>query len=135
MELLIKGRDAYHRNEIEDLLGCYKRGDPVVLMPDGHIWGRLEVAPTFWKIRLAGAPSRVVQPFVEPHWDGIWVRGDGAPRQKIRRRWKFSPEILSPAGRIALFRGDTVSIDWDTWLRCVHDKSQEQGRGLVLMGG
>jgi len=132
MELLIKARDAHHADAAEDLRGCYKRGDPVVQMPDGHEWGRLEVAPTFWRVRLAGAPRSVLQPFVEPHWSGIWARRDAMPQQLIRRRWAFTPEMLGPEQRLALFRGDVLPVDWSTWLRCVHDKSQQQGRGLIL---
>ena len=131
MELLIKAIDAFHRDSEEDAKGCYKRGDPVVCMQDGHNWGRLEVAPTFWKVRLEWAQASVLQPFVEPLFDGIWARTIEMPRQIIRRRWNFKPELLENRQRMALFRGDVVPINWSTWLRCVHDKSQQRARGIL----
>lgn len=132
MEILIKALDASHPDSGEDERGCFKRGDPVAFMPDGHEWGRCEGAPTFWRVRITGAPAAVVQRFCEPHWNGIWTMRDEMPQQAVRRRWRFSPELLAPELREALLRGEIVPVDWQTWLHCVHDKSQQRGRGLNL---
>ena len=37
-EFLIKAVDAVNPDPAKDLM-CYKRGDIVVVMPDGHPWG------------------------------------------------------------------------------------------------
>jgi hypothetical protein len=44
-EILLKWLDATNGNAVKDQRGCYKRGDPVVVMPDGHPWGREELKP------------------------------------------------------------------------------------------
>jgi len=42
-ELLVKAIDANHPDPVIDLAGSYKRGDVVVIMPDGHTWGTGEL--------------------------------------------------------------------------------------------
>src|ERR1043166_9865558 len=56
MELLIKAVDASHANPVKDQ-GCYKRGDVVIVMPDGHPWGREEGPPTFLVVKVPGEPG------------------------------------------------------------------------------
>ena len=41
-ELLIKAVDSFHSDPVKDLRGSYKRGDVVVVMEDGHVWGKEE---------------------------------------------------------------------------------------------
>ncbi len=40
-ELLVRTKDNAHRHPDKDR-AAYKRGDVVVIMPDGHKWGRME---------------------------------------------------------------------------------------------
>ena len=47
MELLVKAIDALHSDPDKDRRGCYKKGYPVVVMPDGQTWGREECLPKF----------------------------------------------------------------------------------------
>jgi len=42
-ELLIKAVDAVHSDPVKDLRGCYKKGDVVVVKPDGWKWGKEEL--------------------------------------------------------------------------------------------
>ena len=46
-ELLVKARDASHPDSDTDVAGCYKMGDIVVAMPDGHSWRSGETLPSF----------------------------------------------------------------------------------------
>jgi hypothetical protein len=41
-ELLVKAISNSHIDPTKDQRGCYKRGDVVVVMPDGHQWGKEE---------------------------------------------------------------------------------------------
>lgn len=41
-EILVKAVDATNPDTEKDRRGCYKKGYPVVVMLDGHIWGRCE---------------------------------------------------------------------------------------------
>ena len=47
MELLVKAISASHSDIGKDRRGCYKKGYPVVVMPDGHEWGSSECLPNF----------------------------------------------------------------------------------------
>jgi hypothetical protein len=44
-ELLIKAVSATNPDATKSARWCYKRGDPVVVMPDGWSWGTQEVIP------------------------------------------------------------------------------------------
>lgn len=50
----MKAVDASHADPTKDARGCYKAGDPVVVMPDGHPWGAAEGLPTFWIVKVTG---------------------------------------------------------------------------------
>lgn len=137
-EILIKAIDAKHRDPAKDSRGCYKRGDPVLVMPDGQIWGRLETIPRFWRVRVPGERS-VVMPFVraEYHQRYIWLRGDNAHKLKastlLRRRWHFSAELVAPQKRLALYRGEIVDLAWSEFLRAMLDKRQWGGRKSLVL--
>ncbi|MCD6149092.1 hypothetical protein J7J18_07000 [bacterium] len=42
-ELLVKSSDTTNPDPIKDLRGCYKKGDVVVVKPDGWKWGKEEL--------------------------------------------------------------------------------------------
>lgn len=130
-ELLIRPVNNFHADPVKDRRGSYKRGDPVVVMPDGHKWGREERLPHFWRIAVRGASVQVMRPFCQELYDGIWTPDKGA-RALLRRRWKLAPEMLLAAHRMALYRGDIVECSWDTWLRCTHDKGAAKFSRIIL---
>jgi len=137
-ELLIKAGDAKHHDANEDARGCYKRGDPVLAMPDGHRWGRLETIPRFWRVRVPG-DRFAFYPFVQPHYrqQTLWLRGDNAHKLKgdrlLRRRWHFSAELVSPQQRLALYRGEIVELTWSEFVRAMLDKSGMGGRKSLVL--
>jgi len=55
-ELLIMNVDHVGRTP-EKTAMLYKKGDVVVIMPDGHVWGANERPPKFRTIRLPGEVS------------------------------------------------------------------------------
>lgn len=138
-ELLIKAIDAKHRDAVEDARGCYKRGDPVLVMPDGQQWGSLETIPRFWRVRVPG-DRYAFFPFVQPHYTQdreIWLRGRNAHKLKgsrlLRRRWHFSAELVSPQQRLALFRGEVVTLSWSEFIRAMLDKNLMGGRKSLIL--
>lgn len=61
-ELLILNRDATPEQR------SYKRGDVVVVMEDGHLWGNSEGLPDFIRASLPGvAPEQVRDALTLPH--------------------------------------------------------------------
>jgi hypothetical protein len=68
-EFLVKAADAAHADPVKDARGCYKRGDMVVVMPDGHPWGREEGLPKFVVVKIPGLDAGVARRFVESEID------------------------------------------------------------------
>jgi hypothetical protein len=99
-ELLIKARDATHPDQEIDRAGCYKRGDIVVVQPDGHVWGAKEGLPNFVKLKIPGLDPEIVRELIEPQDDdddgnphyeaGTAILVDGPVRKTFRRRrWRL----------------------------------------------
>lgn len=137
--ILIKAVDASHPDPIEDARGCHKRGDPVVVMPDHHVWGRLETIPKFWRVRVPGERFMFYQ-FVQPHYTmphHIWLRGSNAHKLKssriLRCRWHFSAELVAPQQRLTLYRGEIVNLTWSEFIRAMLDKSGLSGRRSLIL--
>lgn len=60
-ELLIKAVDASHPDPDKDEAGCYKKGDIVHVVDDGHEWGAKEGLPTFVVVKCPGLAVATVQ--------------------------------------------------------------------------
>lgn len=66
-EILIKAIDSTNKDPIKDKAGCYKVGDPVVVMPDGHKWSDTELSPMFYILKVSDlavedAKAKYLQP-------------------------------------------------------------------------
>jgi len=53
-EILVKAIDHVSADPVLDRRGAYKRGDPVVIMGDGHEWGNKEGLPKFVLLKIPG---------------------------------------------------------------------------------
>ena len=53
----------------KDRRGNYKRGDPVVIMPDGHIWGREEGLPKFFIVKIPGLAVETAKKYIAEQMD------------------------------------------------------------------
>lgn len=87
-QILVKAIDATHPDATKDRRGCYKRGMPVVVMPDSHTWGRLEGLPKFVIIKLPGVSVERVLKYVFPEREATAAE-DGTYPIYRRRLWKF----------------------------------------------
>lgn len=54
---------------LKDRRGCYKLGDPVVVMEDGHVWGALEGPPKFYIIKIPGLAVATVRKYISAWQD------------------------------------------------------------------
>lgn len=66
--LLIKNGDNTSPNPDLDAR-CWKDGDVVVVMPDGHEWGELEGPPKFRRVDLPGVEVSEAERFCRPEKD------------------------------------------------------------------
>jgi hypothetical protein len=69
-ELLVKATNATNPNQAEDQAGCYKRGMPVLVRPDGHTWGALEGLPRFAIVKIPLIAVATVEKYALPYLDG-----------------------------------------------------------------
>ena len=87
-ELLIKAQSANHADATKDRRGCYKRGMPVCIMPDGWSWGTEETLPKFVIIKIPLITVAQVQKYIAQQYETI-TGPEGGPVEVIyrRRRW------------------------------------------------
>lgn len=107
-ELLVKAIDATHRNTVKDKAGCYKRGDPVVAMKDGHEWGKEERLPKFFVIKLPGISVKDAGKYIESDWD--YTDPDN-PVLVIRRKYRI--KIDDAPFKDELNSTGETTVTWD----------------------
>ncbi len=84
-EILVKLVDqTYPTDSVKDAAGCYKRGDPVVIMPDGHEWGREEGLPKFIVVKVPGISVANAMQYV-------------TSTLAIRRTWRLTEAVITEA--------------------------------------
>jgi len=129
-EILVKAVDASHADPIRDQSGCYKRGMPVVIMPDGHPWGREEVPPKFAVLRLPGVSADRVLKYIEPHTQTAGVDRDGNPISKTvrRRKWIIRLDAMPAAHREKIAQSGRLTIASGLYAGA-HDATWAQARG------
>jgi len=67
-ELLIKASDNFNPDPVKDLRGCYKKGDVVVVKPDGWKWGKEELKKEkFYILRIPDKKPEELERLVKEH--------------------------------------------------------------------
>lgn len=94
-EFLVKAVDAHHPDPARDAVNCYKKGDPVVAMPDGHKWGSEERNPE--KFAIIAVPDMTLEEarsLCVPHTEIITdpETGESRVRVLIRRRYYLNEQ-------------------------------------------
>jgi hypothetical protein len=82
-ELLIMLKNNVHPDPDIDKRGCYKRGDIVLVMNDGHMWGPKEGLPIFFILKIPDLNPEVVRKYT----DSEYLFGPNDP--EVARRRKF----------------------------------------------
>ncbi|MEK6532238.1 MAG: hypothetical protein AABZ23_07095 [Deltaproteobacteria bacterium] len=120
-EFLIKAVDSANPNPSKDAM-CYKRGDIVVVMADGHVWGGEEGLPAFLKISVAGMPvdngyqtmhegtvTRILQrEYYAQDWQALCARWTAGGRENID--WVFLPAVIGTRSEVL-----AMDISVDRW--------------------
>jgi hypothetical protein len=82
VEALRTDEDKAAELALKDERACYKLGDPVVVMPDGHTWGLEERLPKFYVVKIPGLAAETAK-----KWIAAWVdTADPEHPVKMRRR-------------------------------------------------
>lgn len=99
MELLVKAVDHTHSDPQIDAEGAYKRGDIIVVMPDGHTWGFEEVKPPTeggkaYIVKIPGVDHMPVKEMLESPERSDMVFGPdkrtGVPTRRRAHQFDFS---------------------------------------------
>lgn len=115
-ELLIKATDATHPDPQTDRSGCYKRGDVVAVMPDGHSWGPEELnREKFYLIRLPGVSPEALEKYLEPERDPVL-------REEVLTRRRWHGQKLPSSLKQALGSGP-VDLTWKILREYIRDKA------------
>ena len=99
-EFLIYARD-YEKS--------YKKGDIVVVFPDGHKWGKEEGPPKFVIVKVPGMSVKEGRKY---------IAGGTVDGKEVRRRFHIPRDLLSKALR----QGGTVKLDKTNALQNIKDK-------------
>ena len=131
-EILIKATDSTHPDNVKDQRWCYKRGYPVVVMPDGHLWGREERLPLFVVLKFPGVSIEKMKDYIQPEEEYIVNPLLETEITMVRRRqwqiqWNELPQLakdkLKSAGELTIKSGDYNGPYDYTW---------KQVKGLFL---
>ena len=125
-EFLIRARDgATTGDATRDARDVYRRGDVVVIAPDGHPWGREEHPATatgrpFVIVKVPGLTVEQARRFAA--LDTITDPVTGRPVMRRRRRWRVEADAL-PLTVLRTLQGEgVVSVPWTVAREYVRDK-------------
>jgi hypothetical protein len=92
---------------LKDERACYKSGDPVVVMPDGHEWGLEERLPKFYVVKIPGITVEAAR-----KWVATWKDEADPDKPVIMRRRLYGVNVASlPASiRNTLQTTGTVTV-------------------------
>lgn len=156
-EILFFLRNNTHADADKDRYGCYKRGMPVVVFEDGHVWGREESKqqwiaegrdPAVWPgqgkfgiLKIPGVSVARATEFLSEQWvddagatyyaPGSILKADGPyPARYRRRAWRLLVDSVPNAVRNAVLNNGeyTTSISQiRNYLKRVRDDAQYTG--------
>jgi hypothetical protein len=131
-EILVKAVSVTNPDPDKDQRGCYKRGYLVLIMPDGHVWGREEGLPKFVVIKLPGVPvdNEKIRKYTEEWKAMTGLDPDGGPiiETQQRRRWQIRwvdlPQAarnkLASTGELVIKAGSYLGPSDYTWAQIKH---------------
>lgn len=104
VELLVRSKNNTHVDPVKDERGCWKKGDLVVAMPDGHTWGRMESKAQWiaegndgddWPggfviLKISGLTLAKAKTYIRSHLDDI--TGETLRRSLFRLVWSELPQ-------------------------------------------
>jgi hypothetical protein len=106
-EILIKAIDYTHSDPDKDRRGSYKKGMPVVIFEDGHLWGAEEGLPKFVIIKIPGVSVNTVQKYINPQLDTVADASGNFPIY-CRRLWRIRWEDLPTGAKTKLADGELI---------------------------
>lgn len=128
-EIIVKAIDVTNPDPVKNRRGCYKRGYPVAVYPDGTKWGNEERLPKFVIIKLPGVPvnNPLVQKYIQPQLENVPNERGEYPTYR-RRLWKIRFADLPLTARNKLATQGELTIKVGTYAG-VYDYTWTQVKG------
>lgn len=151
-EILFYARNNTHPDPEKDRRGCYKRGMPVQVQEDGHVWGRLESKqvwiaegrdPAQWPsqgkfaiVKIPGVPKGRALAFLDEQFvddvglDYFRTVLDLRPSRYRRRAWRLLVDNIPNNLRNQLLNNGEVTVTVTqvrNYLRRIRDDAQYTG--------
>lgn len=114
-EILIKRISVTNPDPEKDERGCYKRGYPVVIMPDGHEWGAEEGPPNFVVIKVPGVSKATLEQYLASHVRRVQfnVLSSDLPNDSFGLEIVATNPSVSGRGRITRVMVETFLNRWN----------------------
>ena len=113
-EILFKAIDATNPDPDKDRRGCYKKGYPVVVMPDGHTWGKEEALPKFIIVKCTEVTVEQCKQYIESWNDNFsyTVVSQDAAKGIYTVRVQNDTANVSGLNRITLAKVEAFLTKW-----------------------
>lgn len=129
-EFLVKARDPIDLPKDEESRErCYRRGDIVVVMKDGHEWGKEERLPKFVVVKIPGLDVAKAKHLTDPYYTDtglVDLNGEAILKLTARRKWKVLVDTVPTAISKELTDKGIVEVSWDKIKSYVYDKVTTQ---------
>lgn len=127
-EFLVKAVDVTHKDPVKDR-GCYKRGDVVVVFPDGHEWGKEERLPKFMVVKIPGLPVKDAKKYIESEWDNAIPKN---PVLLTRRKYKIFVDDTPADIKDELNAKGEATTTWDAIKSYVKNKKTGETEARII---
>ena len=117
-EFLIKAISATHADTNKDKRVCYKRGDIVTIMPDGHVWGKEEGLPKFVVVKIPGLTVDAAKKYAEPSY----VLGNESFGLAERRKWRVLVDSIPTNIKNQLLTNGQVTVTLNQVRNYIEDR-------------
>ena len=108
-EFLIKAIDATNDDPGKAARGCYKRGDVVAVMPDGHEWAPGELSKKGYIIKVPGLDHVEARKYIEPEIE--WLDAI-TPIRARKSKYKIDIDSLTVITKKQLIRDRSITVNW-----------------------
>lgn len=124
-ELLIRAIDADIPTHPKHAAKSWRRGDVVLVAPDGHSWGRNELSNAdnsraLFVLKIPDVTVAQCQKYLGEWWDDFFTT------QQARRRFRLVIDEIPASVRTTIRNQGWVSFNWSQIKGWVEDKLTQQ---------
>lgn len=124
-ELLIRAVDAPVPAHPKHQAKCWRRGDVVLVMPDGHPWARNELnnvdnGRSLFVLKIPDVTVAQCERYLQEHWDDLFLAQQG------RRRFRLVIDEIPTNVRNTIRNQGWISYQWPQVRGFIEDRITQQ---------